>query len=268
MRPYYSDDLVTLYHGDALEVMDSLDSGVADIVVTSPPYNMGLTPGGNGRGLYGHTTQHASRFTNDGYDGASDAMPPEEYEQFLRDSLLLCARAADGAVWFNHRPRIWHGRAKLPFDMEFGFLDDLPDFALRQVVIWDRKQGTGTNAGHLTIRQEWVMLFAWAGFKMDRAQTGMGDVWTINPPNDSEHPCPFPEELPARCIRLSSPATVLDPFTGSGTTLLAAKRAGVKAIGVEQSERFCEITAERCGGPVRSVADGFDFAGAALGGTR
>lgn len=255
IEPYYDDGTCVIYHGDALEVLDALPAGVADIVVTSPKYNMGLTPGGNGRGLYPHKTQHASRFTNEGYDGLSDAMPADEYDRWVADALVACARSTGGtnpgAVWWNHRPRVKHGRAWLPFNnLDLGFLRDPTEdrFGLRQIVAWDRRLGTGTNASHLTIRQEWVMLFAWNGFKMDRTITGMGDVWSFPPPADKHgHPCPFPEELPARCIRLSSPATVLDPFMGVGSTLIAAVNAGVKSIGIDLSERFCETAARRLG---------------------
>lgn len=263
-EPYYSDDSVTIYHGDALETMDYLGRCVS-VVVTSPPYNMGLSPSGDGK-FYGHAKQWASRFTTDGYDGFTDAMPPDQYDAFLRDALVLCAKTAQDAVWFNHRPRVFHGRAKLPFDMDFRFLSEATGdrMALRQIAVWDTRQSTGTNAGLLGIRQEWVMLFCRSEFKMDRALTAFGDVWTFpQAPKDHGHPCPFPVELPERCIALSQRGSVLDPFMGSGTTLLAAKRAGVHAIGIEQSERFCEIAAERCGGPVRDVDGGFTFGGAA-----
>lgn len=248
-EPYYRDELVAIYHGDSLDVLADLGPNVADITVTSPPYNMGTSPSGDGK-FYGHASQWASRFTTEGYDGHGDAMDPAEYDSWLRTVLLACADASTGAVWFNHRPRVWFGRAKLPFDMDFGFLQEPTGdkFGLRQIAIWDRKQGTGTNAGLLTIRQEWVMLFCWDGFKMDRSLVGFGDVWPLGvPSNKGDHPCPFPQELPARCIALSSPAIVIDPFMGSGTTLGAAKAAGVRAIGIDQSERFCQMAAERCG---------------------
>jgi site-specific DNA-methyltransferase (adenine-specific) len=73
------------------------------------------------------------------------------------------------------------------------------------------------------------------------------------------HPAPMPVEIARRCIRLSTwpGEVVLDPFAGSGTTLLAARQLGRRAIGVERSERYCELA-------VRRLAQrGLDFQGAA-----
>lgn len=62
------------------------------------------------------------------------------------------------------------------------------------------------------------------------------------------HPCPFPETLAARCIAaVTRPGEIaLDPFMGSGSTLVAAKSLGRRAIGIEIEERYCEIAATRC----------------------
>jgi len=62
-----------------------------------------------------------------------------------------------------------------------------------------------------------------------------------------EHPAVMPVELAARAIRLSTwpGETVLDPFAGTGTTLVAARLLGRRAIGVEVSERYCELAAKR-----------------------
>jgi modification methylase len=73
-------------------------------------------------------------------------------------------------------------------------------------------------------------------------------VWQLSPARrDGSHPAPFPLELARRCIRLSTwpGEVVLDPFAGSGTTLLAARQLGRRAIGIEASEAYCELAATR-----------------------
>jgi DNA modification methylase len=73
------------------------------------------------------------------------------------------------------------------------------------------------------------------------------DVFTFIPARaqDSLHPSPKPESLVAELIRFFNRETILDPFMGSGTTLVAAKNLRRKAIGIEIEERYCEIAANR-----------------------
>jgi site-specific DNA-methyltransferase (adenine-specific) len=76
------------------------------------------------------------------------------------------------------------------------------------------------------------------------------NVWRIPPAKHAEHPAVFPDELARRCIRLSTwpGETVLDPFSGAGTTILAARDLGRVGIGVELSAAYgrlgCEATAQ------------------------
>jgi DNA modification methylase len=62
---------------------------------------------------------------------------------------------------------------------------------------------------------------------------------------ESEHPTEKPIKLMQFCISIFDPQTILDPFAGSGTTLVAAKRLGRKAIGIEISEKYCRIAIDR-----------------------
>jgi site-specific DNA-methyltransferase (adenine-specific) len=86
-------------------------------------------------------------------------------------------------------------------------------------------------------------------------------VWSINTAarTPGGHPAPFPVELARRCIRLSTwpGEVVLDPFAGTGTTLLAARHLGRRAIGIEASEAYCLAAIDRLAQLT------FDFAGAA-----
>jgi DNA modification methylase len=75
--------------------------------------------------------------------------------------------------------------------------------------------------------------------------SGVGDLWRVAQESNTDHPAPFPIGLPARAIESAGPSLVCDPFMGSGTTLRAAKDAGVRAVGIEKSERYCEIAVKR-----------------------
>lgn len=253
-EPYYSDELVTLYHGDALDLLRSLPDSTVDITITSPPYNMGLTPGGNGRGLYKHTTQKASRFTNDGYDEAGDdSMEPNEYATLRTLELWEMWRVSRSSVWWNHRPRIIHGELVDPLDaLRGGSGRNVPP--VRQRITLARPTGIDVNLGHFATRGEYLYVFARTPkLLVDHAASGMGDVWPTTIVTGSEHPAPFAEDVPERCIAATGAASVLDPFVGSGTTLAVAKRLGISAIGIERSERYCEMTAARLGSVEHSV---------------
>ncbi len=246
-EPYYRDESVTLWHGDCeLVISDWLNEyaapDIGQIVVTSPPYNMGLTPGGNGRGMYRPSASRKGSRFRAGYDDHDDAMPQNEYDDWQRRvlGLLWDAIPADGAIFYNHRPRIEHGVVRLPLSMDFGI-------PLRQIITWDRGIGIGVNLRHYCAVSEWLMLFAKAEFRLaDHSASGSGDVWRLGVNRDRvDHPAPFPVGLPAMVIATTGARSVLDPFAGSGTTLLAARLAGIRGVGIEKSERYCEVIAKR-----------------------
>jgi len=94
------------------------------------------------------------------------------------------------------------------------------------------------------------------GWQWNQDAVAFMSVWRITPATGIDgHPCPFPDDIPKRCIvATTSPGdTILDPFMGSGTTLRAAKDLGRKAIGIEISERYCEIAARRMGQEVLAL---------------
>lgn len=238
--PYYADDSVTIYHGDSNEILPRLADGSVDIVVTSPPYNMGLTPGGNGRGMYRPGANNKAGRFRDGYSGNNDdALDYDEYCAWQRWVLAECWRVTTSAVFYNHRPRVEHGQLREPLNGDYG----LP---LRQRIIWDRGTGIDITLRSFVTRGEYILFFAHPEFKMaNHGMSGMGDVWNLGMETRCDHPAPFPLSLPTRCILASDAARTLDPFMGSGTTLRAAKDLGRKAIGIEREERFCEMAAMR-----------------------
>lgn len=246
MKPYFSDEFVTLYHGDCEDVLPLLP--LVDMVFTSPPYNMGTTTGGgfghyadgarwNSRGGGGKWTGGALA---EGYDGHGDAMPIGEYEDWQRRVLQLCwGQLTDvGAIFYNHKPRpqrtLW-----LPLNCN-------PGLPLRQIITWARAGGVNFTQTHYLPTYEWIMVLAKDSWRLkSRGAAGVGDVWRVAQEPNTEHPAPFPIGLPLRAIESAAPRSVLDPFAGSGTVCVAAKRLGIPSIGIEKSERYCEIAARR-----------------------
>jgi len=81
----------------------------------------------------------------------------------------------------------------------------------------------------------------------DFSRGGMDNIWKFKETKTTykNHGATFPRELVRRCLQIHNSESVLDPFMGSGTTLRACKDLGRRGIGIEISENYCEIAAER-----------------------
>lgn len=248
MKPYYSDDFVTLYHADAREALPALSSASVDLVMTSPPYNLGVTGGGFPTGHYpadapfgkrGGMGKWSGAALAEGYEDYDDAMPPAEYEAWQRETLTQLWRVVNdkGAIYYNHKPRVQGGELWTPLALN-------PGLPVRQIIIWARAGGINFSPSFYVPTHEWIVVFAKPAFRLkSKGASGAGDVWSVAQQANPDHPAPFPESLPLTAIETTGARTVLDPFAGIGTTLLAAKRLGAKATGIELSERYCEIAA-------------------------
>jgi site-specific DNA-methyltransferase (adenine-specific) len=97
------------------------------------------------------------------------------------------------------------------------------------------------------LRPQWEQMWYCHKGEPPRPADAPSDVWDAAREREPEHSCEKPEGLLGRAVAfVSEPgAIVLDPFVGSGTTLVAAKRQGRRAIGIEIEERYCEIAARR-----------------------
>ncbi len=268
MRPYYDDGQTVIYHADIREMPLSELTESAACVVTSPPYNVGLDY---------RDDQCSDSLPWDAYWRFADDTA----------RLIARALIPTGRVWVNtavsvpvtpHVGGEHSGRCgKRRVNLAGGWADALVMNGLVWVdqIAWCSIRGHGTAWGswqtpaapNLIGDYEAITIACRDGWErrspghLDGWRDTIGGwpelcstVWKVctvggNGRNRArgDHPAPFPSELAARCIRLSTwpDETVLDPFAGTGTTLLAARDLGRRAIGIERSERYCELAARR-----------------------
>lgn len=205
MKPYYQDEQITLWHGDCLEHPEWWTG--ADVLVTDPPYGMAYVSAASKNGKTAPITG----------DTTLEA----------RDTAL--------ALW-GTRPMLVFGtwRVKRPE-------------GIKQLIVWDK--GDSPGMGDLSIpwgpSHEDIYL-AGSGFQGRRTGSVLRVATLSASHNDRpDHPTPKPVPLMEMLIEKCPPGTIADPFAGSGSTLVAAKRLGRKAIGVELEEEYCEIAAQR-----------------------
>lgn len=208
MQPYYEDQYCTIYHGDCREVLPQL--GPLDFVFADPPYNVGKN-----------------------YGTYKDDLSGEEYREFISDVASECCRLAGNQAWKIAR-----------YKLEV-FAPILKGF---HGVILRRGAGGPYRAGWL---DQWEMLLV-----RGKPSTTTPDLWDdVRLVGEGYffrevrygHPGYTPSLIVARCLTLLCEpyGTVLDPFSGTGTTLWVAKNHRCKAIGIEIDERYCEIAAKR-----------------------
>lgn len=207
MTPYYDEGGITIYNADCREVLYAL--GRVDLVCTDPPYGIGEARGKN------KSSGKLAVAKDFGVEAWDDAPP----SRWILDCLMEMSRhqIIFGGNYFGlPASSCW-----LVWDKDNG----LSDFADCELA-W-------TNLPKAVRRLKW----RWAGM----LQENMAEK------EYREHPTQKPLEVMKWAIKQAPDecALVLDPFMGSGTTLRAAKDLGRKAIGIEISEKYCEIAAKR-----------------------
>ena len=219
MSVYYEDDLVTLHLGDCLQVTEWLD---ADVLVTDPPYGAQMVSfaGGGGRNPKHGRNSNGGRTPN-----------------AIQGDLTPAARDQALALWGN-RPSVVFGSWRV----------ERPP-AVRSLLIW-HKEGAYSgplNAAFFNNHEEVYIIGdgAWR-----KSAPPLRSVITTtehrgSSSRDTGHPTSKPIGLMELLIDRCPPGTIADPFAGSGSTLIAAKYEGRKAIGVEIDEAYCELIARR-----------------------
>ena len=229
------DDIIC---GDSLTVMKTFPSKSIDIVVTSPPYNLKNSTG-NGMKC-GKGGKWANAALINGYATYDDNMPYDKYCKWQKQCLKEMWRILkdDGAIFYNHKWRVQDGLIQDRREI-------VQSFPIRQIIIWKRKGGINFNPGYFLPTYEVIYLIAKPNFKLAPKANRFGDVWEFTQEQKNGHPAPFPVALIERIIGSTKAEIVLDPFMGSGTTAVAAKRLNRKYIGIEISQKYCDMAKKR-----------------------
>jgi DNA modification methylase len=235
--------LATLYFGDCREIIPQLSN--INCVVTSPPYNQLEGLKGGATGLWGDTAGGKGFVDAWIESGYADDVPEEAYQQEQCDlfAALASVCADDASLFYNHQLRWRDGYCLHPIDW---FKPE--NWRLRSEVIWDRGGGMMFNARMFCRFDERILWFVRGKqWKWNQGSVGLGTIWRIAKAQNKEHPVAFPIEVPARCIAATTDPgdTVLDPYSGSASTGVAAVRAGRRYIGIERDEKFFELGCQR-----------------------
>lgn len=224
--------------GDSLAFMRDMPSESVDLVVTSPPYNLKNSAGNGMKDGRGGKWENARLVK--GYGDYDDNMPHNEYVEWQRACLTEMLRIIPdtGAIFYNHKWRVQNGLMQDRQDIVEGF-------PVRQIIIWKRKGGINFNKGYFLPTYEVIYLICKKKFELAPKACSLGDVWEIKQEMKNEHPAPFPVELAERIINSTTAKIILDPFMGSGTTAVAAKKLGRDYIGFELSQSYCDMANAR-----------------------
>jgi site-specific DNA-methyltransferase (adenine-specific) len=224
--------------GDSLSVMKDLPSESVDLIVTSPPYNLKNSTGNGMKDGRGGKWANASLVN--GYSHHNDCMPHEEYVEWQRNCLTQMLRLVkqSGAIFYNHKWRVQNGLLQ---DRQ----DILSGFPVRQIIIWQRKGGINFNKGYFLPTYEVIYMICKSEFYLQAGANAHGDVWEFTQEMNNGHPAPFPTALIERIIGSTSASLILDPFMGSGTTAVAAKKLSRNFIGIEISPEYIELAKKR-----------------------
>lgn len=219
-----------IYIGDTLQTLRSFPDDFFDITVTSPPYNK--------RGIAGGLVAEVK------YKASSDTQNENAYQIDQTDVLNELYRVTKpfGHVFYNHKLR-WVGGVMIhPLEWIFGtkWISNI-----RQEIVWDRNIAANIRGWRFWQTEErifWLQKGIAVGEELKSKHAKMSSVWKIRPEMRAEHPAPFPIQLPTRCIySIADDATglnILDPYAGSGTTLMAAKLMKHNYVGIDCSPEY------------------------------
>lgn len=279
MDPYYQDGNVTLFHGDAFDVTPTIEAGSVDAVITDPPYNIGKAHWDNIPDYQEWNNKWITQASNAlKPEGAfwvfhSDPLVLANMTKLIgsHDRKMVSWITLDKSSWGMARRYKNAGTKSFPASVEYASYSRREVYAEQIKDMRERNNMTRAQFDTMVSpsRKPTGITYRWEHGErvpqeeeVRRIESIFGTrvitptfnnpqkhqtVWQFPQTDTTDHPTPKPIVIMERIISTTTNQNdvVLDPFAGSGSTLVAARNLGRKAIGVELEERYCEIIANR-----------------------
>jgi site-specific DNA-methyltransferase (adenine-specific) len=276
-----------IIQGDCLEVLNTLPENEVVLAFTSPPYLNAINYEEHVEKLHGKRNRWERK-----------EVSYKDYEEFLKERFKALLRVVKpgGHNVVNISPVSWNGdRTALPFHF-VTWMEEI-GWKFREDIIWEKPIARDRRSGVLlqhpypgyyypSLVAEYVFVFQKPASKdnkeniywfrtpeekknniidlSDYQGEKSKNVWKIRPvaPQENIHPCPFPIELADRIIQLYSYKNdiVIDIFTGSGQTNIAAERVGRKHVGIETQTEYIKYIIKRINAEINQQTFSFEKA--------
>src|SRR3989344_1377800 len=254
MPPYFKADNFALYHGDSLELLKRFPENSIDMIFADPPYNLS-----NG----GFTVHAGRRVSVNKGDWDKSSGFNGDY-QFHYKWLEACKRLLkpEGTLWVSGTYHSIYQCGHALQALGYHILNDISWFkpnaspnlscrfftASHETLIWVRKDKNAKHVFNYNIMKDGE----WNGDFIKKQNKQMRSVWAIGTPKPEEkkfgkHPTQKPLDLLKRIVLASTKRgdLILDPFTGSSTTGLAACINGRKFMGIDTEKKYLDLSIKR-----------------------
>jgi site-specific DNA-methyltransferase (adenine-specific) len=253
-QPYFKDDSFVLYHGDSIALLNQLPENSIDMIFADPPYN--LSNGG--------FTVHAGKMVSVNKGDWDKSKGFDNDYDFHFQWLAACKRVLkpEGTLWVSGTYHSIYQCGHALQALGYHILNDIAWFkpnaspnlscrfftASHETIIWARKE---KKAKH-TFNYKEMKEGDWPEDQLKKPGLQMRSVWSMGTPRPSEkkhgkHPTQKPLDLLKRIVLSSTKKgdIVLDPFSGSATTGLAAAMHGRKYIGIDMEKKYLDLSKKR-----------------------
>jgi len=229
-----------LFQGDFHKALSSKKN--VRLILTSPPYNIGS----GGKRVDG--LRRKGKFDQKSFSGITsytDNLPEDEYQESQQEFLrwaIKCLKP-DGVIAYVHKNRHKSRTLVTPYSWFLPLVDE-GVLKIYEEIVWDRGSTHNHDKNYLFPVTERIYILCkpdakpyFRNFDPDDLNKGMSDVWRINRPKNNFHDAAFPLDLATRIVKCYSKPRelVMDPYSGSGTTFLAAHSLKRRFVGSELS---------------------------------